>query len=93
MKIRHLKKRIHVNRHNIARNRRRGDKSEPVYTVKTSRGNNVGQRVALLNDAGEVVATFVYQPEKPLNCGAVAWLETNLSVAVDIGNGEMQVVD
>jgi hypothetical protein len=82
-----MKKIIHVNRHNIATNKRRGDSDQPVFTVKTYKSNNRGNAVKLLDSDGNVVATFVYRPDKPLSCGAVAWLETNLDVAVVEADG------
>lgn len=88
-----MKKRIHVNRHNIAGNKKSGTTDKPVFTVKTYRDNTTGQRVALLDDAGNEVAVFVYSPNKPLSCGAVAWLETSLSARVEFTDGSEVVVD
>jgi len=70
-------KRIHVNRHNIAYNRKHGT-NRPVYTVKTYKSNTKTNRVRCPDGV-----TLVYQPDKPLACGAVAWLETNDDVIVD----------
>lgn len=76
-----MKTRIHVNRHNIAANKRRGERL-PVFTAKTYRANERGNAVVILHEGLEV-ARFVYSPEKPLSCGAVAWVETDLEVQVD----------
>ena len=65
-----MKKRIHVNRHNVAYNKKHGTK-RPVFTVKTYKDNIKSNSVRC---AGGV--TLVYQPDKPLACGAVAWMET-----------------
>jgi len=33
---------------------------------------------------GNEVARIVYQPEKPLSCGARVWIETQLEVRTEI---------
>jgi len=72
--------RIHVNRHAIAKNRKHGTK-EPVISVKTSKGNIRGHNAQIIVD-GEIVCEVVYRPEKPLQCGAVLWIETTKEVRV-----------
>lgn len=67
---------IHVNRHNIAYNRKHGSE-KPVFTVKTYRENRKGNSVVVCGPA-----RFVYSPDKPLKCGAVAWVETESKVEV-----------
>lgn len=74
-------KRIHVNRHNIAANRKAGNQKLPVFTAKSYNENVKGHRMEILHN-GEVVATFCYTPDKPLDCGAVAYLETRAEVRV-----------
>jgi hypothetical protein len=69
-------KRIHVNQHVIRRNTKTGE-LEPPLTVKTSRGNIVGHRVAI-----EGASELVYMPDKPLSCGARVWVETHAPVVV-----------
>ena len=71
-----MKTRIHVNKHNIAANRKNGT-NLPVFTVKDYKQNRKGNSV-------EVKGTmkFVYSPHNPLNCGAVAWVETEGEVIV-----------
>lgn len=76
-----MKHRIHVNRHNIAANRRNGT-SLPVFTAKNYTENRRGSSVVILHEGVEV-ARFVYSPERPLSCGAVAWVETDQEVRVD----------
>jgi hypothetical protein len=68
-------KRIHVNRH-IVRSNSKNNLNEPVLTVKTSKSNNLAHKVEILGDTGEVVATVIYRPEKPMDCGATVWIET-----------------
>lgn len=70
-------KRIHVNRHVIAANRKNGT-SEPVVRVKMS-GRNVAAHSVKILGPSEVV----YRPEKPLSCGAVLWVETRAAVDAD----------
>lgn len=72
--------RIHVNRHAIAKNRKHGTK-EPVISVKQSKKNIRGHGAKIIVN-GRVVCEVVYRPEKPLNCGAVLWIETNEEIIV-----------
>lgn len=76
-----VKHRIHVNRHNVASNRRHGTRL-PVFTAKSYKENRTGTLVKIMHD-GEEVARFVYSPDKPLSCGAVAWVETDQEVVVE----------
>ncbi len=69
-------KRIHVNRHHIAANKKGANK--PPFTVKTSKANHKGFKVRI-----EGPSTLIYRPERPLSCGAVAWVETRSSVFID----------
>lgn len=70
-----MKKRIHVNQHNIRANAKGAD--SPVLTVKTSKGNTKCNRVEIHGPS-----TVVYSPEKPLACGAKVWIETDAEVTV-----------
>lgn len=72
--------RIHVNRHAIAKNKKYGT-DEPVISVKTNKGNIRGHNAKIIVD-GRVVCEVVYSPEKPLQCGAVLWIETKEKVTV-----------
>ena len=63
-------KRIHVNRHNIAYNKKHRV-NRPVFTVKTYKENIKSNYVTCVGDV-----KLVYRPDKPLPCGAVAWMET-----------------
>jgi hypothetical protein len=74
-------KRIHVNRHHIAANRKAGNSELSVFTAKTYNENITGKQLALYHN-GECVAEFVYRPDKPLSCGAVAWIETKEELRV-----------
>jgi hypothetical protein len=78
-------KRIHVNRHNIAYNKRHKDDPDFVermpFTVKTYKDNYKLDYVECLDRV-----RLVYSPDKPLPCGAVAWMETEGDVIVDLDN-------
>ena len=75
-----MKTRIHVNQHNIRANNKGAD--EPVITVKDYKANRKANRAEIVTAEGEVVATVVYSPDKPLSCGAKVWIETDLEVTV-----------
>jgi hypothetical protein len=67
-------KRIHVNQHVIRSNAKDGA-CEPVFTVKTYKGNEKA-RVVEINGP----CRLVYSPDNPLDCGAKAWIETEAEV-------------
>lgn len=65
---------IHVNQHVIRANTKSGAR-DPVLTVKDYRQNRKSNLAEIVVD-GQVVATVVYSPDKPLSCGARVWIET-----------------
>lgn len=74
-----MKTQIHVNRHVIASNGKRGE-SQPALTVKTYKTNAYAHRVKLIDPAsGEEIGEFVMaSPDNginPLSCGAKAWFQ------------------
>lgn len=69
-------KRIHVNQHNIRANNKGEDL--PVITVKTSKRNIKCSSVEIHGPS-----IVVYQPNKPLACGAKVWIETKAEVTTD----------
>jgi hypothetical protein len=69
--------RIHVNQHVVRRNQKTGA-TDPVLTVKTSRGNAYAHTVAIHGPS-----RVVYAPCKPLACGARVWVETTAPVELD----------
>lgn len=71
-----VKTRIHVNQHNIKRNKKQG-RSDPVFTVKTYKSNTYGTEVEIKGPS-----RVIYSPDKPLPCGAHAWIETEAEVIV-----------
>ena len=78
-------KRIHVNRHNVAYNKKHTHDSDfeerMPFTVKTYKDNYKLDYVECLDRV-----RLVYQPDKPLPCGAVAWMETDGDVIIDLPN-------
>jgi hypothetical protein len=72
---------IHVNQHVIRANSKTGERN-PVLTCKTYKSNDYAKRVEILDDDGEVTATVVYSPDKPLSCGAKVWIETQQPVTL-----------
>lgn len=70
-----MKTLIHVNQHKIRA------KDPTPLTVKTYKTNTPGREADIVVD-GKVVATVVYSPDNPLNCGARVWIETTEQVIV-----------
>ena len=69
-----MKKIIHVNQHKIRANTKNGT-DEPVLTVKTYKDNTYAHEAVIRTKDGEEIARVVYQPHKPLSCGARVWVE------------------
>jgi len=71
-----MKKRIHINQHVIRANAKNGT-NDPAITVKTYRNNYYAHRVEI-----DGASSVVYSPDKPLNCGARVWVETDEPVTL-----------
>ncbi len=67
-------KRIHVDKHVIARNRK-NNTNDPVITIQTSKGPHKAFNVHI-----DGSSDFIYSPHKPLSCGARLWIETKEKV-------------
>ena len=67
---------IHVNQHIIRANSKSEDKKPPL-TVKTYKENRKGFEAEITGSA-----RVIYSPDKPLNCGARVWIETDSEVLV-----------
>ena len=67
---------IHVNQHVVKSNIKTG-KREPVLTVKTYKSNTYANEVEIKGDS-----KVVYSHDKPLNCGARVWIETDGEVII-----------
>lgn len=74
--------RIHINQHKIKANKKYGTR-QPVITAKRGRLNLYGNRVDIVGDDGTVYASIIYSPDKPLNCGATCWVESNFDIKID----------
>tara|TARA_B100001094_G_scaffold333174_1_gene409252 strand:+ start:914 stop:1171 length:258 start_codon:yes stop_codon:yes gene_type:complete len=68
------KTKIHVNQHIIKSNRKK-NLEEPVFTVKQGKSNRYAKKVII-----DGPSELVYNPKKPLSCGAHVWIETNSTV-------------
>jgi len=67
-------KRVVVNQHKIRSNLKHGT-TDPVISIQTSRGPLPAKRVTI-NGPSEII----YQPDKPLKCGARVWVETKSEI-------------
>ena len=67
---------IHVNQHVIKANAKNGE-NNPTLTVKTYNSNRYAHEV-LIDGPSKVV----YSPDKPLQCGAKVWIETESEVTL-----------
>ncbi len=76
------KKIIHVNRQFIASNLK--GHNRPVFTIKEGGKTKYARQVKILGDSN-----IVYS-EKPLSCGARAWIETESEIVI---TGEMTFAD
>ena len=72
-----MKTKIHINQHVIKRNRKQGEQN-PVITCKTYKNNSYAHEVKIMGPC-----KVVYQPDKPLPCGAHVWIETDAPILVD----------
>lgn len=67
-------KRIHINQHIIRANTKNGESNPPV-TVKSYKGNTKCHEAEILGPS-----KVIYSPDKPLDCGARVWVETEAEV-------------
>ena len=74
-----MKKKIHINQH-VIRSNKKLNKEDPVITVKTSKANTYAKEVEILGKS-----KVIYNPDKPLSCGAKVWIETEANVVLDNG--------
>lgn len=70
--------RIHVNRHLVASDRKTGARSRALSVVR--RGRTLRAHSVTIHGTARVV----YRPDRPLSCGARAWIETNAPVTAHI---------
>lgn len=69
--------RIHVRRDLIAKDNKLGTSSKAIGVETTGRKKRYGKSVIIFGPS-----RVVYSPDKPLSCGAKAWIETKATVAV-----------
>lgn len=72
-----MKRRIHVNQHNIRANHKAGNDDLPVISVKTYKDNLYGRIIEIVGPC-----RVIYRPDKPLPCGARVWIETESDVSI-----------
>lgn len=78
-----MKRILHVNQHRIRGNIHKSPEDrQPPVTIRTYKGVTYGNEVEILDKDGQVAAKLVYSPDKPLNCGARLWIETQNEVRV-----------
>ncbi len=65
-----MKKIIHVNQHVIKANRKNNTRKPPL-TCKTYKTNDYAHEIYI-----DGPCRIVYNPDKPLSCGAHVWIET-----------------
>lgn len=70
-------KRIHVNMHHIHANHKDGGK-RPVFGIQTSQGVHYTNEINIENGS-----KLIWNEDKPLSCGARAWIETKGRVTFD----------
>ena len=70
-------KRLHVDRRVMAQNKKSG-KSAPALTIQSSSGP-VKARYAVVHGP----SVFIQRDERPLSCGARAWIETHSKVTYE----------
>jgi len=76
------KKWIKVNRHNIDFNKRHGDSRPPLSVKQSGEPVMKGHQLVAKLPSGNEAFRVVYNPDKPLSCGATVWIETNLEIEV-----------
>ena len=80
-KVKH-KTLIHINQHIIRKNKKTGNR-DPVITCKTYKSNQYAKNAIIYDKEGNEVARVVYNPDKPLSCGAVCWIEVQGKVVIE----------
>jgi hypothetical protein len=72
---------IHVNQGNVRSNKHREEGNKlPVLRAQGDFETIYGDSIHIIDDDGEIVASVVYSPDKPLPCGAKVWIETELDI-------------
>lgn len=74
-------KRVHVNRHTLASNKKHGLSDPAIGVEESGTKKRYGSRVDILHE-GVVVASVIHREDHPLRCGARCWIETRASVRI-----------
>ena len=72
---------IHVNQHIIKSNAKKNER-KPVLTCKTYKTNIYAHEILIYGQDNKIAAKVIYSPDKPLNCGAKVWIETQNKVKI-----------
>lgn len=76
-----MKKIIHVNQHVIKSNRKNNTRKPPL-TCKTYKTNDYAHEIYI-----DGPCRIVYNPDKPLSCGAHVWIETKSHTYIERREG------
>ncbi len=77
-----MKTYIHVNQH-IIKSNYVNKENNPTLTVKNYKSNTYAHEVHI-----DGPSKIVYSPDKPLNCGARVWIETESKVSTIVHQGD-----
>jgi hypothetical protein len=77
-----MKSKILVNRNLISKNKSE-NKNLPVISVKSSKKTSYCHTAHILDKDGNIVASILHRPDKPLSCGATIWIETVYGVSIE----------
>jgi hypothetical protein len=84
-------KRIHVNQHNIKANGKDCITTPtgglPVFTVKNRGKTYIGHKVNI-----DGISELIYEPQKPLECGAKVWIQTKSKVIIHGTHGPLELI-
>jgi len=80
-----MPKQISVNKHKIAHNIKHPEDMQPPIRVQEGKQIVYGTMLAIMGPS-----TLVYNPDKPLKCGARVWLETKSEIWLDTNQGYIQ---
>lgn len=71
--------RIHVRRDLIAKDKKLGTSSKAIGVETTGMKKRYGKSVIIFGPS-----KVVYSPDKPLHCGARAWIETKHPISIKV---------
>lgn len=74
---------VHVNQHVIKKNKKDGETNPPLTAKRGKSGRSKKAKVIIGFINNEEVFRVVYQPDKPLPCGATCWVEFDDNVRLE----------